>query len=184
MKFVSKRRRKVARAKSREKYNNQKYSVLVSSIKPHSMNNMTQVRPFDKYRNVVRSHSCSPRGQLMNFIIITWVSESWLWTSRYTRAPVDILSNAPVSPKSQWKWRRWPWAMMVLSRSSDWTYCRITNSSPPRDFKKIPTNLQKPLKSRNNYCRCQRKSAVTRDWRIICNTTEILKYKHSLYTVL
>ena len=34
-------------------------------------------------------------------------------------------------------------------------------------FKKFPTNLQKkPQKSRENLCRCQRKSAVTRDRRI------------------
>ena len=37
----------------------------------------------------------------------------------------------------------------------------------------FPTNLQKPLKSRQNYCRCQPKSAVTCDWPIIQNCTVV-----------
>jgi len=43
----------------------------------------------------------------------------------------------------------------------------------------FPTNLQKLLKSRKNYCCCQQKSAVMRDRRIIHNTTvlcEILEH--------
>ena len=39
----------------------------------------------------------------------------------------------------------------------------------------FPTNLQKSLKSRQNCCRCQPKSAVTRDRRIIRNCTVMLR---------
>jgi hypothetical protein len=56
-------------------------------------------------------------------------------------------------------------------------YCTISNDPSPRDFFFIfPTNLQKPLKSRQNYCRCQPKSAVTGDRRIIRNCTVAYNY--------
>ena len=43
----------------------------------------------------------------------------------------------------------------------------------------FPTNLQKPLKSRQNCCQCQPKSAVTRDRQIIRNcTVSILSTKY------